>query len=132
MTSKTLFAVFVWCLALSGALPVVGWPALSSAEPVSFNEDVFPILELRCLKCHQPGKKGYEQSGLDLTTYRSLMKGTKHGPIVVPRSAFRSNLVVVIDHRADAVIRMPHEGKRLSKCERLLVRTWINQGARDN
>ena len=60
------------------------------------------------------------------------MKGTKHGPIVVPRNAFRSNLVVVIDHRADAAIRMPHEGKRLSKCERLLVRFWINQGARNN
>ena len=113
-------------------LTLLWWPAAFAAEEVSFNNDVFPILELRCLECHQPGKKGYEESGLDLRTYESLMKGTKHGPIVVPRSAFTSNLVVVIDHRADAAIRMPHEGKRLSKCERLLVRFWINQGARDN
>ena len=113
-------------------LALLGWPAAMAAEAVSFQNDIFPILELRCLECHQPGKKGYERSGLDLRTYQSLMKGTKHGPIVVPRSAFTSNLVVVIDHRADAAIRMPHEGKRLSKCERLLVRFWINQGARDN
>jgi hypothetical protein len=113
-------------------LALLWWPAALAAEQVSFNNDIFPILELRCLECHQPGEKGYEQSGLDLRTYESLMKGTKHGPIVVPRNAFRSNLVVVIDHRADAAIRMPHEGKRLSKCERLLVRFWINQGARNN
>ena len=124
------------CIGRNGLFAIVSallwWPAALAAEVGSFEHDVFPILELRCLECHQPGEKGYEQSGLDLRTYQSLMKGTKHGPIVVPRSAFTSNLVVVIDHRAEASIRMPHEGKRLSKCERLLVRFWINQGARDN
>ncbi len=109
---------------------VLAWPLAARAEPVSFKDDVFPILELRCLECHQPGTKGFEQSGLDLRTYEGLMTGTKHGPVVVPRSAFTSNLIVVVDHRAKA--RMPHEGKRLSKCERLLLRFWIDQGARNN
>lgn len=104
----------------------------TAQEAASFKEDVFPIIELRCLECHVPGGAGYEASGLDLRTYDGLMKGTNHGPVVVPRSAFESNLVAVIDHRTDPAIRMPHNAKKMSKCERFAIRAWINQGARDN
>ena len=104
----------------------------AAQEAASFKEDVFPIIELRCLECHQPGGSGYEASGLDLRTYDGLMKGTKFGPVVVPRRAFESNLIAVIDHRTDEEIRMPHNRKRMSKCERFAFRAWINQGARDN
>ncbi len=104
----------------------------AAQDAVSFTEDVFPIIELRCLECHQPGGSGYETSGLDLRTYDSLMKGTNFGPVIVPRSAFESNLIAVIDHRTDPKIRMPHNQKRMSKCERLALRFWINQGARNN
>jgi len=118
---------------LSAMLAIGSWHASAFAEEaVSFTEDVFPILELRCLECHVPGGPGYEASGLDMRTYDSLMKGTKHGPIIVPRSAFTSNLIAVIDGRTDPNLRMPHNRKRLSKCERLLIRFWINQGAKDN
>lgn len=109
------------------------WSSDATAQDVvSFTEDVYPVLELRCLECHQPGGSGYENSGLDLRTYKGLMKGTKHGPIVVPGSAFTSNLIAVIDGRTDASLRMPHNRKRMSKCERLLLRFWVSQGARDN
>ncbi len=101
-------------------------------EATSYKEDVFPIIELRCLECHVPGGEGYESSGLDLRTFDSLMKGTKHGPVVVPRSAFESNLIAVIDHRTAEEIRMPHNAKKMSKCERFAIRAWINQGAHDN
>lgn len=104
----------------------------AAQEAASFKEDVFPIIEIRCLECHEPGGAGYEASGLDLRTYEGLMKGTKHGPVITPRSAFTSSLIAVIDHRTETEIRMPHNAKRLSKCERLAFRTWINQGARDN
>lgn len=108
------------------------WALDAAAEETSFKEDVFPIIEIRCLECHQPGGSGYEASGLDLRTYEGLMKGTKHGPIVTPRSAFTSTLIAVIDHRTDPSIRMPHDAKRLSKCERFAFRAWVNQGAKDN
>jgi hypothetical protein len=109
------------------------WSSDATAQDVvSFTEDVYPVLELRCLECHQPGGSGYENSGLDLRTYKGLMKGTKHGPIVVPGSAFTSNLIAVIDGRTDPSLRMPHNRKRMSKCERLLLRFWVSQGARDN
>lgn len=116
-------------IAVFGGLSAFG---AAAQEAASFKEDVFPIIELRCLECHVPGGSGYEASGLDLRTYDSLMKGTKHGPVVVPRSAFESNLVAVIDHRTAQAIRMPHNAKKMSKCERFAIRAWINQGARDN
>jgi hypothetical protein len=60
------------------------------------------------------------------------MAGTKFGPIVVPREAFTSNLIAVIDGRTDKRIWMPHERKRMTKCERLIFRFWIDQGAKNN
>tara|TARA_B100000315_G_scaffold258633_2_gene311493 strand:- start:4722 stop:5120 length:399 start_codon:yes stop_codon:yes gene_type:complete len=122
----------VWGAAI--LLILGGWllPTNAQGEPVSFKNDVFPILELRCLSCHQPGGSGFEKSGLDMRTYESLMKGTKYGSMIVPKSAFTSNLIAVIDHRTDTKLYMPHNKKRISKCERLILRFWINQGAKNN
>jgi hypothetical protein len=92
----------------------------AAEEAISFKGDIFPILELRCLECHQPGGSGYEASGLDLRTYEGLMKGTKFGPIVVPRNWFESNLLAVIDRRTDPALWMPHNRKPVSKCEKLM------------
>ena len=125
---KLLFGSLLGVALLAGNLS----SKASAQDVVSFTEDIYPIFELRCLECHQPGGSGYEASGLDLRTYDGLMKGTKHGPIVVPGSAFTSNLVAVIDGRTEASLRMPHNKKRMSKCERLLVRFWVSQGAKDN
>ena len=120
-------------IAASFALGLAGPFAKSAgAESISFEGDVFPILELRCLECHKPGGDGFIESGLDLRTYEGLMKGTKHGSIVVPGSAFTSNSIVVVEGRARAEIRMPHGRKRLSKCELSMLRRWVNSGAEDN
>lgn len=102
------------------------------AEPVSFKGDVFPIIHARCLECHRPGGDGYEKSGLDLTSYEGLMKGTKFGSIVVPGDAFTSNLNVLVEGRADASIRMPHKAKKLRTREIRTLKTWVNQGAMNN
>lgn len=113
---------------LVGAVSATG----ASAQEINFKDDVFPIIELRCLECHQPGGPGYEASGLDMRTYESLMKGTSHGPVILPGNAFESNLIAVIDQRTDPALFMPHNKKKLSKCERLMLRFWISQGAKNN
>jgi hypothetical protein len=107
-------------------------PATALGDHVSYKNDVFPIIELRCLACHRPGGDGFEKSGLDMRTYESLLKGTKHGSMIVPNSAFTSNLIGVIDHRVDSKLYMPHNKKKITKCERLIFRFWINQGAKNN
>ena len=93
------------------AILVAGfWPSTSRAQ-MNFKEDVFPIIELRCLECHQPGGAGYEKSELDLRTYEGLMKGTKFGAVIIPRSAIGSTLIAVIERRTSREIWMPHERK---------------------
>jgi hypothetical protein len=98
---------------------------------VNFELDVLPILQSHCVKCHQPGGQGIEASGLDLRSYASLMKGTKHGAIVVPGNTVASTLMVLIDGRADKSIRMPHNERPLLKQQVEIVRDWIKQGAKE-
>jgi hypothetical protein len=131
MTNPNRIGARILDFGLTALLLVAAWPAGAAAQ-VSFNEDVFPIIELRCLECHQPGGSGYEKSGLDLRTYESLMKGTKHGSMITPGSWIESNLLAVIDHRTARETWMPHNKKPLSKCEQLTLRHWVMQGARNN
>ena len=56
----------------------------NSQSQKSFKEDVMPIFVGRCVSCHQPGGEGYVKSGLDLTSYAGVMKGTKFGPMIIP------------------------------------------------
>jgi mono/diheme cytochrome c family protein len=107
-------------------------PQACAAEPASFAEDVMPIFKGRCVACHQPGGEGLEKSGLDLTTYEGVMKGTKHGPMVIPRDPDSSNLVWLLDWRGDLQTRMPHGKKKLSTCDRNAIRAWIREGAKNN
>ena len=105
---------------------------LCAAEPQSFSEDILPIFKGRCASCHQSGSAGYEKSGLDLTTYEGLMKGTRFGAMVVPRDPEGSNLMWLLDWRASPEVRMPHGKKKLSTCDRNAIRAWIREGAKDN
>ncbi len=106
--------------------------ACAAEEIVSFKEDILPLLKWRCASCHEPGGAGYDKSGLDLTSYAGLMKGTKFGPMVIPREPESSNLMLLLDWRAAPALRMPHNRKQLSSCDRSSIRTWIRQGAKDN
>jgi hypothetical protein len=103
------------------------------AQPtVSFAEDILPLLKWRCGSCHQAGGPGLEKSGLDLSSYAGVMKGTKFGPMVIPRDPESSNLMLLLDWRVPAELRMPHGKKKLSSCDRDSIRKWIREGAQNN
>jgi Planctomycete cytochrome C len=139
MTDRTLplAGAALFALALA-ALPFAIHPAAAQHAPppnplvVSYKDDLAPIFRGYCASCHAPGGEGYEQSGLDLTSYQGLMKGTKFGPMVVPGQPDASSLVVLIEGRAAPQLRMPHGQKQLPSCLRNEIWTWIFQGAKDN
>ena len=106
--------------------------AAPNEPPTSFAEDILPLFKWRCAGCHQPGGAGLEKSGLDLTTYEGVMKGTKFGPMVIPRDPDSSNLMLLLDWRASPQLRMPHGKKKLSTCDRNAIRAWIREGAKNN
>jgi len=125
-------------VSLAGATLAIGFLAAPSRQscaaqpPISFSEDVAPIFRGYCISCHHPGGEGFEKSGLDLSSYEGVMKGTKFGPMVVAGNPDTSNLMWLLDWRASQAIRMPHGKKQLPACERDIIRTWIFQGAKDN
>jgi len=124
---KTAERLILWSL-----LPLV-LAACSSEAPVSFSQDVKPILDQHCIECHQADGAGTLASGFDMTSYEGLMKGTNFGPMIIPGDPEGSNVLVLMEGRADPSISMPH-GQRdaVAKQDIQTIRTWIEQGAENN
>lgn len=101
-------------------------------KEVSFKADVQPILQQYCLECHTEGGKGAVASGLVMTDYAGLMKGTKFGPIVKPGDSLTSALIMLTEGRADPAIKMPHGKESLPKDKIDVLKHWVDQGAKNN
>lgn len=100
---------------------------------VSYSLDVKPIIDQNCIECHGAGGAGEAASGFNMASYDGLMKGTTFGPMVIAGDAEGSNLLVLIEGRADPSISMPHgEQKPVAKEHIQTIRLWIEQGAKDN
>lgn len=105
-----------------------------ATQQVSYRNDVVPILESRCIKCHAPPDGiGYKTTGLSMDSYQSLMQGTDYGPVVVAGDSRRSIFNMLVEGRAGQQQRMPHNEKEsLSESQIETLRNWVNQGALDN
>jgi mono/diheme cytochrome c family protein len=125
-------AVCIAALLRFALLPSGNEACAAAKQAMSFSEDVLPVFRGRCFGCHQPGAEGFDKSGLDLTSYEGLMKGTKFGAMVVPGDPDSSNLMWLLDWRASPEVRMPHGKRKLSTCDRDAIRTWIREGAKNN
>ena len=107
----------VIALALLTALPV----AVQSAEPVSFESAVLPVLRAHCVSCH--GREA-TVSGLDLRTASLVLEGSDNGPVVVAGSAAKSKLYQRI---ADDSMP-PGDALKLLPEQKEVIRQWINTG----
>ena len=102
-------------------------------QKVSYSQDIIPILQRHCMECHVNNGPGQQASGLDMSTYQALMKGTKFGPVVKAGDSLSSTLVILVEGKADPSIKMPHGDRpSLSKVEIKTLRQWIDQGALKN
>jgi len=115
---------------LLAALTAVG---CATEKKISFNSDVYPILEENCIDCHSHSKgKGYKKTGLNMETYEALMYGSLYGPVVIPRDPEHSVIIMLIEGRADESLRMPHdEDEPLSEQDIATLRLWVKQGAKN-
>ena len=119
-------------LLLLAILPVA-LVACSSEEPVSFSQNVKPILAENCLACHESGGAGTEASGFNMASYDDLMKGTNFGPMVIAGDSEGSNMIVLMEGRADPSISMPHGNMDpVAKKDIETIRRWVDQGAKNN
>lgn len=123
---------FLGKLLLATAVPML-FAACSTEPDISFARDVKPILDKNCLACHQSGGAGFEASGLSMTGYDELMKGTNAGQMVIAGDVEGSNLVVLMEGRADPSISMPHGGlDPVPAADIAIIKQWIAQGAKNN
>ena len=122
------FAIFRGC-ALSVVMFLI---SACGQNEISFKAEVQPILKQYCLECHSVGGTGYDKSGLLMSNYESLMKGTRFGAIIKPGDSLTSVLIMLVEGRADPSIKMPHGRAPLTKEKISVLRTWVEQGARNN
>lgn len=95
-----------------------------SVENVSFNRDIYPLLERRCIKCH--GGE-FPSEGLNLESYESLMAGSQNGQVIVAGDPNNSLLFEQIESG-----EMPKRGADLTPEQIELFQQWIDEGALNN
>jgi WD40 repeat protein len=101
--------------------------AAEAAKPVSFIDDIAPLLKEKCFGCH--GAKN-PKGKLDMTKYVSFRKGgTKDDPIA-PGNPDDSYIMTVLT--ATDKTRMPpkESGDPLSKNQLALIERWIKEGGK--
>jgi hypothetical protein len=96
------------------------------SKPVSFINDVAPILKENCFACHDSKKKSGKY---DMTSVEKLLAGGPDGEPIVPGKPADSefyNLIVATDDR-----RMPpkDKGEAVPKEKAAVIARWIAEGA---
>ena len=97
---------------------------LPSETMVSFSQDILPILNRSCTRCHGGTRK---EKGLDLRNYEAIMAGSTNGPVVIPGDPDNSPLVYLVVQG-----KMPKRGAKLTPEEVQIFIDWVNQGALNN
>lgn len=118
-------------LAFCGSL-LVAWIAsveCGSADEISFNRDILPILAENCYSCHGFDKHG-RQADLRLDTFEGATHAGESGAAIVVGDTEKSLLIERVESTdADLVMPPPETGKSISTAQKVLLRKWITSGA---
>ncbi len=95
--------------------------------PVSYHNQVRPILQANCYGCHQPAR---DMGGYAMVQFHALIgTGESGDPAVVAGNPDASSLIELITPDESGVAEMPQDEPPLTEQEVLLIRQWIEQGA---
>lgn len=99
----------------------------STKETISFNKDIRPILNEKCLACHGGVKA---MGDFSLLFEEDAFLPTKSGKTAIVRGNHKkSGLYKRLIH-SDEEVRMPYEGTPLEQGEIDLIAQWIDEGAK--
>ena len=146
--SKRIVRTFVAIIAKAGLLTCgpacdgLSGPIVPEApRPVSFSQDVQPIITTACGGCHSPGGLA-DLFGIEMF----LREGEAYDAIVNVTSGLRSDLTLVVPGDSAASLfylkvaldtppigdRMPRSAPVLTDEDLAAIRDWIDEGAEDN
>ena len=104
-------------------------PAPVPAPPaaVDFARDIQPLLETRCLECHNPNKV---KGKLLMDTLANMVKGGEKGAAIVAGHSDQGELVkrLTLPKGDDDI--MPPKGDPLTPAQIAAMKTWIDAGAK--
>lgn len=110
---------------LLAVVPVLAAGGRAPENSVSFEKDVWPIFEDRCMTCHGSMNMGK----LRLDSKERLLKGGEDGAVIVAGKPDESLLYRRIMLPADDFDIMPAEGEPLTDDQKETIRLWIAGGA---
>jgi hypothetical protein len=119
LRARRPFVVVLGAL-LAAPLAIQPLDAAGNAAP-TFETQVLPLLQARCLTCHAANVR---QAGLSLETREDVLKGGKSGPAIIARKPAESLILSMI-----ATGKMPFGAPKLSSAEIEIIRRWIEAGA---
>jgi WD40 repeat protein len=119
--------VLAWAFTLLLIVCAASVHAADERKPVSFKNEVAPILARNCLACHGPSDpKGDYQ----LHTFEALLKpGESEDASVTPGKIDKSYLYALVSSTSESD-RMPKDADPLPRREIETIRRWIAEGAK--
>jgi hypothetical protein len=133
---------------LAASVDVAKLPPSADKKGLTYADDIRPIFETSCIRCHGMEKT---KAGLRLDSLEGVLKGSKDGKVIQPGKSEKSQLVIAVA-RLDEESAMPPKprpgrargapgggpnppgGAPLPKpltAEQVgLIRAWIDQGAK--
>lgn len=121
---------------LRGAVfALCGLPLCAQAAAPRFEQDVLPILERRCMRCHKAaeadtsGRVQHPKGGLRLDGRAHFLRGGDGGAVLVPGSLADSEIYQRVILTPEDPDYMPSKGQGLTADEIETLRRWIESGA---
>ena len=115
MNKVTVSSVVLALGLVSTALPLCAapidlskLPPASTRQGVTYQEDIRPLFEASCVRCHSGQRP---KARLRLDSLAGVLKGSKDGKVVVPGNSQKSKLVVAVA-RIDKDSAMPPKPKK--------------------
>jgi hypothetical protein len=106
---------------------MMGRVEAASANKVTFDDQVLPILRNQCLNCHNSDKK---KADLDLSNYNGIRAGGGSGQAVLAGDSAGSLMWKLITHQQEP--NMPPKGPKLPDAELAVIKQWIEGGLLEN
>jgi Planctomycete cytochrome C/WD domain, G-beta repeat len=127
--TRTRLCILCAVLSALAAWLVLAVPEAQAQEkPVSFINDVAPILKENCFACHDAKKRSGK---FDMTTFEKLRAGGAEGEAIAAGKHANSELYKLVV--SDKERRMPPRKDNLSPVPKPLtevIKKWIDQGAK--
>ena len=100
---------------------------LPAPEMTLFNGVIQPVLQQKCISCHNPDKQKGE---LLLTSAELLTKGGKSGQVLIPGNVSESKFISYLHLPINDDLHMPPKGKvQLTQEELEILSWWVDSGA---